>query len=392
MKKTITTEERNKLTNLENYDDTEIKLQINTITNQINGGEVYKDLTHMSSNWVRGAINTSTGEVATNNSRVCCNDIFKFDYDITFKIDYENKYLMGFLYYSEDESTFSWTGWTNKDTFTIPANKKFKIALRCETIVEPSVADINTFLKSYKFNTVENSIIKDIKYLKDSIQISNPIQYKGNEIFVFNKGICIGDSLTAGVFNKNETGSTVYQEIPNYSYPKILSKMTGIELVNKGISGCTTKSWYETNKNEDLSGYDFAIVNLGANDTDGKITIDESKNNLQNIITKLQNENKGIKIFICTILPAYYTVLPSRYKDINTTRKELVQSNSNCYYVDLSTYSDCKNGTAYAQGHLTALGYRKEAEELKSYISYIISKNLYDFKFIQFIGTNYSWS
>ena len=83
---------------------------------------------------------------------------------------------------------------------------------------------------------------------------------------MFNKCICIGDSLTEGTFNRNEDGTMHYISFGKYSYPTFLSKLTGIEVTNLGNAGLTSAEWYNRHKEDDLSGYDIAIIQLGTND------------------------------------------------------------------------------------------------------------------------------
>ena len=231
----------------------------------------------------------------------------------------------------------------------------------------------------------------DIAFLKEKVFPINPAKYHGKEFLSFSKCACIGDSLTTGVFNSNSAGYTEYIPIEKYSYPTYMKKHFGIEAVNWGKSGETTKGWYEKAINENWTGYDCAIINLGANDSQLSDSSD-SKKYLKMIVDKLKTSNKGIKIFITTLLPNYYSNMGNIRDIVNNRAKEIVAENDDCYLVDLTTYSECKNNTVYSQGHLTALGYQKEAEELVAYISYLINQNKNDFKYIHFINTNYSFS
>ena len=58
----------------------------------------------------------------------------------------------------------------------------------------------------------------------------------------------------------------------------------------------------------------------------------------------------------------------------------------NTYLIDLNKYSAMASKPQYNVTHPTALGYHKLANEIKSYISYIINNNLSEFTNIQFIG------
>lgn len=247
----------------------------------------------------------------------------------------------------------------------------------------------------------------------------NPAKYEGNEIQVFSKGICIGDSITEGIFDYNDTNASIKQ----YSYPTVLKRMTGIDIVNAGISGATSRSWREASidsstsngrwvNNEwvrttdtsigsaslDYSGVDFAIIHLGINDTAlidqyGSIEamVNAFETNIKNIISDVKLAKNGIKIFLATIIP--YRALDSVYvyNPLNEKIREIANETEEVYLIDLTTYSECVKDTAYGYGwHLTALGYHKMATEIKSIISFTVKNNLENFKTVQFIGTEYS--
>jgi lysophospholipase L1-like esterase len=250
----------------------------------------------------------------------------------------------------------------------------------------------------------------------------SPITYQGNEIQIFSRGLCIGDSITQGVFNHSEGEIT----IPKYSYPSILKRITGIDIVNAGVAGLTSKTWYEASldsdakygrwvNNEwvwhiapevgetdivstslDYSGFDFAVIHLGINDVGmmGDATVEEAiatfETNINNIINKVKTSNNGIKVFLATIIPCYAITGNTVYESFNEKIREIANATENVYLIDLNTYSELFDGTAYENSHLTAIGYHKMASELAAYISYIIKTNLDEFKEIQFIGTDYT--
>jgi lysophospholipase L1-like esterase len=251
----------------------------------------------------------------------------------------------------------------------------------------------------------------------------NPIEYTGNEIQVFHRGLCIGDSITHGSFNY-EGGSAGGEVNKNYAYPTIFKRITGIDMVNSGIGGATSKTWYEasldgdalggrwvngewvwskepeTNENDivsqalDYSGFDFAIIHMGINDIGmrGELTVEEAAEQyriyMNNIVNKLKTENQGIKIFLATIIPSYAAPGSYSHKLLHDILREIEAETENVYVVDLNSHSECKSGTAYDNQHLTAIGYHKLATELSVYISYIIKTNIEEFKEIQFIGTD----
>ena len=104
------------------------------------------------------------------------------------------------------------------------------------------------------------------------------------------------------------------------------------------------------------------------------------------IITALKNANSGIKIFLATIVPSYAPSTNPTYKQLNDKIKEMVEATTDVYLLDLNKYSELASKPEYNVTHPTALGYHKLANEIKSYISYVISKNLSEFTEIQFVG------
>jgi lysophospholipase L1-like esterase len=233
----------------------------------------------------------------------------------------------------------------------------------------------------------------------------NPIEYSGNEIQVFSRGLCIGDSITEGVFNHTD-GQIV---VKKYSYPSVLKRMTGIEIVNAGVGGLTSKTWYEASLNSDsqygtwvngewvwhmapetsegdvasksldYSGFDFAIIHLGINDIGmmGDATLDDMvaifETNINNIINKLKTANTGIKVFLATIIPAYAVPGYTAYEMLNEKIRSIANATEDVFLIDLNLYSECHQGTPYQNWHLTAIGYRKMAAEIESLISYTIN-------------------
>ena len=252
---------------------------------------------------------------------------------------------------------------------------------------------------------------------------SVPTKYTGSEIQMFSRGICIGDSVTEGSFDNTQGGAV----IKRFSYPNNLKRLTGIDIVNAGIAGMTSQTWYEASLNSephwgkwvnqewvwntnpansgndvisstlDYSGFEFAIIHLGINDLaptyDGTKTIDEVLVNFEtymnNIIAKLKSANNGIKIFLATIIPSYASATNPTYGKLNDKIKEMVEYTDNAYLLDLNRYSEIATQTAYNVTHPTALGYQKLAAEIYSMISYIIKNNLDEFKSVQFIGSDY---
>ena len=238
---------------------------------------------------------------------------------------------------------------------------------------------VNTLNLMYNVNTESNEYCR----------------YTGGEASTFNKGVAIGDSLTSGTFNYNYPDGQLIHVIEDakYSWPTFFKKLSGVDMTNKGHGGATPESWYASHSSDDLSGHDFAVIALGVNcafHDHGGWTSD-SDEALKNIIAKLENENEGIKIFVCTIFASTsYTgdMMDSISEGIRTSVAEIQETDDNVYLLDLDEYGTTKQ-TKYWHGHATATGYERIAKDVFNYISYVMSQNMDEFKFVQFIGTNY---
>lgn len=266
----------------------------------------------------------------------------------------------------------------NELHLTIPATAHYMVF----TIQGSRLSDLQL---KYNLNYQQ---INQMEILLQKEYYFNKTLYKGREIQAFNKIICIGDSITSGTFNHNEGGSTEYVAIPQYSYPTKMSEILGIETTNKGKGGYTSTEIYNYFQNDDWSGHDCAIICVGQNDQ----TTTATDTAVQSMITKLKAENNNIKIFVTSVIKSYYLRNENRYNTITTKIKNTVANNTDCYYIPLNSLSFCVDNSPYLQGHLTALGYLQQANELINYISSVIHDNMNDFKYIQFIGTDYSYN
>lgn len=271
----------------------------------------------------------------------------------------------------------------------------------------------NDYLKTFTFSATVTP-----KEENGNVSTSplTPIKYEGNEIQMFSRGICIGDSVTEGSFDDDANGFIEKR----FSYPTILKRLTNIEIVNAGIAGATSASWYEASQNSDTqwgkwvndewvwnsnptvtandivsselnySNFDFALIHLGINDYNENLTNEQIANNFETninvIINKLKASSSGIKIFLSTIIPTYAPSYNGTYKAINQKIREIAENTENVFLVDLNRYSELASHAEYSVNHPTALGYYKMAAEIKAYISYIIKNNLNKFANVQFIG------
>lgn len=277
----------------------------------------------------------------------------------------------------------------------VPVNAKY---FRCTTDKDPRAATNNFFFVSNEAELPEEedklSFNGTFPY---NISPSNPCDYAELTVGVFNKCVCIGNSLTYGTFNMDDGASygsvTSPQELADkYSYPSQFKKITGIDIINLGVAGATSVSWYNSHLDYNYSGCDMAIIHLGVNDAAFKVSDADTKAALVNIINSLKSSVKNIKIFLCTIIPAYSNVEQTGYRQKSEVIRELYnekyKEDINVVLLDLEKYGHTKAYTSYTSGHLSALGYYVLARDIARYISWHIDNNLRDYRFIQFIGND----
>lgn len=298
-----------------------------------------------------------------------------------------DKFLTGqyYAFYTENKTYLGgkteygvWYTHNHVCSKTVPSTAAY---LRVTSSTE---ADAQALWASYTGAVPTGDVIKasDEEYVDYHYYPTNPCDYNGEEISVFNKIVCIGDSITSGYFN----AASDSQSIAKYAYPAFLQKLTGVECTNKGDAGETSVSWWAAHSSDDFSGYDCAIINLGINDVLTSVSEADTRSAFASIISALKTANTGIKIFIADVVPAYSRG-NTTYDAINAILEDIATTTENCYFVDLTQYGHAV-GVAYADGHLTACGYLRLAQDYKAAIGWIIKNDPVGFRYVQFIGTN----
>ena len=213
--------------------------------------------------------------------------------------------------------------------------------------------------------------------------------------YLFEKCLCIGDSITEGC--DGETGVGIFK----YGYPYFLNKLTNWEVVNKGKSGATAKSYFNEMipKIDNIDYFDNIIVFLGTNDLntggytdtidtdaigdDYNVYLDTNTGNYCKLISYLnQNKNKNCNIWLCTLLRNYDDT--TLMTTTNSTIKK-ISERYNCNVIDLYYKSNLINANidiyAPADGvHLTKMGYLDIAKTMVNLICETIDKNKINFR------------
>ena len=167
---------------------------------------------------------------------------------------------------------------------------------------------------------------------------------------LFNKFLCIGDSITKGYRNSDYTDKTK-------SYPVFLSKLSGWECVNAGEAGFTSINWFNLWSDKYIEeGYDGYIIKLGQNggltdtiDTDcvGSSYLDYAETNTGcycKIIERIMERTPKAKIFLVSIR--------SSATDTNDVIRKIA-AKYNLPFIDLSKYPENLDASKF---HVSASG------------------------------------
>lgn len=115
------------------------------------------------------------------------------------------------------------------------------------------------YFKEYIKREIKENIIEEKNLSQEVQKTINSIEKFCLNMFLYNRAICIGDSITEG-----------YQRVGDIrkhkSYPTFLKLLTNWDIENAGQSGITTAGWWNSYKDKyDFSNYDIAFIYLGTN-------------------------------------------------------------------------------------------------------------------------------
>lgn len=363
-----------------------------------------------------------------------------------------NKEVSKIGYTFKDTSTFSYvTGWYNyngalrntadgfkRTTDDILLKRGYTVDVRTEGYndrvsiiasghpgtanVEPLVVSIDSTERTYSYTATEDTYIiltvreanYDVKIYAKNEDLFEIDDWKADiayNIATFKKYGAIGDSLSSGECVHNEGGTNVFTDFYNFSWPQFLARKTGNPAINFSKGGLTTRSWltnteYGLNKllNPD-NKCDCYFIALGVNDATNlglaylgsladidvlnpTASADSFYGNYAKIIGYVRQVQPKAVIF-CLTIPnsrqnATYTSFNNAIVDIASTMQT--------HLITLTTADDLKTWDNRRYGHYNALGYNKWADLIAEHVNEYMDANANDFRQIEFIGTNYSWT
>ncbi len=231
---------------------------------------------------------------------------------------------------------------------------------------------------------------------------------------IFRTIACVGDSLSSGEFETVDpkTGAKGYHDMFPYSWGQYIARMTGATVHNFSAGGMAASAYCEGYA-ESRGWWDpqlraqAYIIALGVNDIANQNQIpgtladihptDPTKNAKSfigyyaRIIQQYKAISPDAKFFLVTapVHPSHKEMgLSDRFDTIAACVYALAE-HFGAYVIDLMKYAprndDDFREHFYLHSHLSPAGYRLSAEQICSYIDYIIRHNYNDFKRVGFI-------
>lgn len=232
----------------------------------------------------------------------------------------------------------------------------------------------------------------------------------GGYAAIFRTIACIGDSLASGEFeSRSETGTLDWHDMFDYSWGQYIARMCGSKVYNFSRGGMTAKEYYNSfaehngfwNNSYASQAY---IIALGVNDilnqsqeignvNDAETGADTFAFYYGKIIQKYIKIQPRAKFFFITMPASEDDSEEIRFKKEKHSLilHDFANKYQNSYVIDLFKYAPKHDKEfkkcMYMGGHLNPMGYIYTANQIASYIDYIIRSNPEKFKEVPFIGT-----
>ena len=229
-------------------------------------------------------------------------------------------------WYNESKTYIGWSN--NKNIITFPSIAKY---CRISSLTADLRGKQIVFLEATSLAEMPDEWIPHDVDIKDVEKINMPnYQYACGDI------ICVGDSLTDGLYVPISTG------LIKQNYPYYLQRMLNAELVNAGVNGAPCDTWYNTQFSRyNYADYDTAIIWLGTNG--GLDIADIGTSGTQcyyykQIIDGIKSQNPTIKIILATVFITGQAHSESTWPNVTTTNTAIqtIATNGGYQVIDMS--------------------------------------------------------
>ena len=243
------------------------------------------------------------------------------------------------------------------------------------------------------------------------------IKPDGGFFAIFRKAAVVGDSLSSGEMESlKPNGEKGYHDYFEYSWGQFMARAAGCEVLNFSRGGMTASEYMESfgeangffDKDKACQAY---IIALGVNDILNRhdevgsvedIDLNDYRNNKKtfagyyaSVIQKYREISPKSRIFLMTMVPNDKRA----GEGIEAHRKllyDIAKLFEFVYVLDFCEYAPPHDEEFrkhfYLGGHLNAMGYLLTAQQVMSYIDYIIRNNYEDFSQTAFIGKDGSYN
>ena len=180
------------------------------------------------------------------------------------------------------------------------------------------------------------------------------VSCSNNKQIKFNNVVCFGDSLTEG-----------YGSTDGKTYPYYLQQLVNVPVINKGIDGNTTKDGLD--RLDDILQFknSLVIVEFGANDFFWQVPMQETKNNIEQIVKSLKQNN--CTVVLVSTEDKHLLITNNLYDILKTVAKEnnilFIDGILNEIWDDRSLFSD--------EVHPNSDGYKLVADKIYKNIKHL---------------------
>ena len=232
---------------------------------------------------------------------------------------------------------------------------------------------------------------------------------------IFRTRAVIGDRLSSGEHTGFDGKTTTYNDYYEYSWGQFMARKCGMQVYNFSCGGLTAKGYVNysniTKSYMPEKACQAYIIALGRNDMNqwddyeygfgsmDDVDFENPDNNRDSfvghyvkIIQKYRQIQPKSRIFVVT-MPVSECDKGERDKKCDKHAeflRSLPQYFDFIYVIDLRKHAPVHDDdfvyTYYCDGHLNAMGYLLTAQQMWTYIDYIIRKNPKDFNQVAFIG------
>ena len=215
----------------------------------------------------------------------------------------------------------------------------------------------------------------------------------------------VGDSLSSGAMTYNVAGDESRQkniDMYEYSWIQYMARYCGSTAYNFSVSGMGTDTFFGSSRYELLTDGEHLcqayFIALGHNDWNRSVPIgapedmdvehwqenaDTFIGNYAKIISTIKSIQPDAKIFPILMKRE------QKYADYNEAIRYVASRFDNIYLLEMDKFAEERQGWEDTLGHGNTMGYLNYSYQISSYVDWIIRHNPDEFKYVQFIGTEY---